>query len=129
MLYEISRIKDNINQQLLKSIKESAIDCSLYSNDSNENLVCYGYGKVESNQFGSYPSLLQDEEQKDDLNVRKQKLKLVKATIDGIDYAVNRDTNEVYDLDSYLRSKTTGENLIYIGKIVRQGRKNVIDTR
>ena len=128
-LYEISRIKDNINQQLLKSVKESAVDCSLYSSDSNENLVCYGYGKVESNQFGSYPSLQHDEEQKDDLNVRKQKLKLVKATIDGVDYAVNRDTNEVYDMASYLRSKTTGENLVYIGKIVKQGRKNVIDMR
>ena len=129
MLYEISRIKDNINQQLLKAVKESAIDCSLYSTDSNENLVCYGYGKVESNQFGSYPSLKQDEELKDDLNVKKQKLKLVKATIDGVDYAVNKDTNEVYDMASYVRSKTTGENLIYIGKIIRQGKKNIIDTR
>jgi hypothetical protein len=126
-LYEISRIKDNINQQLLTAVKESAMDCSLYS--GSENLVCYGYGKVESNQFGSFPTLEEDVHQKEEINIEKQKLKLVKITVDSVDYALDRNTGIVYDMASYLRSKKTGENLITIGKLVKQGRKNVIDTR
>ena len=30
-LYELSRIKDEINQQIMKSVKETSIDCSLHS--------------------------------------------------------------------------------------------------
>jgi hypothetical protein len=116
-LYETSRIKDNINQQLLKAVKESAIDCSLYSKNGDENLVCYGYGKVKSNTFGSYPSLSQDENQKDELNVKKEKMQLVKATIRGKIYAVEKKTGNVYDFASYERAKTNGENLTFLGKI------------
>jgi len=127
-LYEIARIKNNINQQLLKAVKESSIDCSLHTAGSNENLVCYGYGKVESNQFGSYPTLQEDKNQKDENNVAVKKLTLVKITVEGTDYAYDRANNIVYDMESYKRSKQTGEALIYVGKIVKQGRKNVIDT-
>jgi hypothetical protein len=54
-LYEISEIKDNINRQILRAIKETAIDCTLYNVNPNpeEPLVCYGFGKVISNQFSS----------------------------------------------------------------------------
>ena len=127
-LYEIARIKNNINQQLLKAVKESSIDCSLHTAGSNENLVCYGYGKVESNQFGSYPTLEEDKNQKDEMNVAVKKLTLVKITVEGTDYAYDRANNIVYDMESYKRSKLTGEALIYVGKIVKQGRKNVVDT-
>ena len=127
-LYEIARIKDNINQQLLKAVKESSIDCSLHTAGSNENLVCYGYGKVESNQFGSYPTLEEDQNQKDEMNVVAKKLTLVKITVEGTDYAYDKANNIVYDMESYKRSKQTGEALIYVGKVVKQGRKNVIDT-
>ena len=127
-LYEIARIKNNINQQLLKAVKESSIDCSLHTAGSNENLVCYGYGKVESNQFGSYPTLEEDKNQKDEMNVVAKKLTLVKITVEGTDYAYDKANNIVYDMESYKRSKQTGEALIYVGKVVKQGRKNVIDT-
>jgi D-ribose pyranose/furanose isomerase RbsD len=127
-LYEIARIKNNINQQLLKAVKESSIDCSLHTAGSNENLVCYGYGKVESNQFGSYPTLQEDKNQKDEMNVAVKKLTLVKITVEGTDYAYDKANNVVYDMESYKRSKQTGEALIYVGKIVKQGRKNVVDT-
>jgi hypothetical protein len=126
-LYEIARIKNNINQQLLKAVKESSIDCSLHTAGSNENLVCYGYGKVESNQFGSYPTLQEDKNQKDEMNVAVKKLTLVKITVEGTDYAYDKANNIVYDMESYKRSKQTGEALIYVGKIVKQGRKNVVD--
>ena len=127
-LYEIARIKDTINQQLLKSIKESAIDCSTYAaSNSSENLVCYGYGKVTSNDFGSFPSLEEDQHQKDDLNVRTEKLKLTKLTVGATDYAVDRATNTVYDFDSYQRSKKSGENLLIVGKMEKvKGRWTII---
>jgi hypothetical protein len=127
-LYETARIKDTINQQLLKSMKESAIDCSTYSStNSSENLVCYGYGKVTSNDFGSFPSLEEDQQQKDDLNIRSEKLKLTKVTIGNVDYAVDRSTNVVYDLESYQRSKKTGENLLTVGKLEKiKGRLTIV---
>ena len=126
-LYEIARIKDTINQQLLKSIKESAIDCSVYaSSNSSENLVCYGYGKVTSNDFGSFPSLEEDQQQKDDLNIRTEKLKLTKLTVGAVDYAVDRNTGMVYDFESYTRSKKSGEDLLVVGKLEKiKGRLTV----
>ena len=63
-LFEISRIKDRLNKQILKSIKETSIDCSLYTN--NEDLVCFNFGKITSNQFGSLPSIEEDEQTKDE---------------------------------------------------------------
>lgn len=117
-LYEISRIKDTINQQLLTSVKESAVDCAVYaSSNAKENLVCYGYGKVTSNDFGSFPSLEEDEQQKDDLNVKKEKLKLRKITVGKESYALDEATRTVYDLESYVRSKKSGENLVVVGRL------------
>lgn len=125
-LFEIARIKDNINQQLLTAVKESAIDCSLYSKNSNENLVCYGYGKVTSNQFSSYPSLDVDKFQKDDVNVKKQTLHLRKISIQGKDYAYDQQKNIVYDMDAYKRAKKTGETMEELGQLKREGRNNIL---
>lgn len=125
-LYESARIKDTINQQILTSIKESAVDCGIYGS-SKENLVCYGFGKITSNDFGSFPSLAEDEANKDDLNIKKEAIKLRKATINGIEYAYHAQTGMVYDLESYMRSKKTGENLIVVGKVVKKGRNVVIE--
>jgi hypothetical protein len=125
-LYETSRIKDNINQQLLTSVKESAMDCGIYSKGSKENLVCYGYGKVSSNQFGSYPSLEIDQHQKDDINVKQQTVRLIKITVQGKEYAYDQPNNIVYDMDSYKRSKKTGETLVALGKLEKKGRTNFI---
>ena len=125
-LFEIARIKDNINQQLLTAVKESAIDCSLYSKNSNENLVCYGYGKVTSNQFSSYPSLDVDKFQKDDVNVKKQSLHLRKISIQGKDYAYDQQRNIVYDMDAYKRAKKTGETMEELGQLKREGRNNIL---
>jgi hypothetical protein len=125
-LYEISRIKNNINQQLLKAVKESSIDCAIYKKNASDNLVCYGYGKVNSNQFGSYPSLEVDKYQKDDINVKKQTLQLRKITIQGKDYAYDQKNNIVYDMESYKESKKTGETLRELGRLGKQGRNNVL---
>jgi Helicase conserved C-terminal domain len=127
-LFEIAKMKDLINQQLLTAIKESSIDCSVYAPKSNENLVCYNYGIVRSNQFGSFPSLEEDQQQKTQMDVKEKKVKLIKIKQKGVEYAYNKTTGAVYDYSSYLRSLETGENLVYIGKIVTDANgKQVID--
>ena len=40
-LYETSLIKDHAISQLIKTVKETSIDCNIYPNNSHENLVCY----------------------------------------------------------------------------------------
>ena len=57
-LYEISQIKEKINQQLLTVMKETAMDCHVHIQDhkKQEKLVCYG-PKSGDNDFVDYPSL------------------------------------------------------------------------
>jgi hypothetical protein len=112
-LFEIANIKTDINQHILKSIKESAIDCTLYKN--SENLVCYGTnkGKINTNEFSSYPTLEMDLNEREDLNVKTAKIKLTKTKpIHGISYAVDKKTGELYDLEKY----KTGQ-LVRVGNI------------
>jgi hypothetical protein len=109
-LYEISMIKNKIIQELLTSVKETAIDCSIYANShKNENLVCYGFGKVESNQFSSYPILEQDLGEKDE--GIQTTLKTRKFTLHGKEYRMNTKTNEVYDIND--------NQFIPIGRLVQ----------
>jgi hypothetical protein len=117
-LYDISLIKNNINSQILKAIKESAVDCRLYSNtNKDENLVCYGFGKIHSNDFSSYPSLEQDTNEKDEINVEKKTTGLVETKpINGIQYAIDKKTNILYDLESFKQ----GEK-IQVGKLEKDG--------
>jgi hypothetical protein len=122
-LYDISVIKSRINDQLLKCIKETSMDCSLYSSNKEENLVCYGYGKVTSNAFGSYPTLAEDLSDRQEINVKKEKLtfKLTKP-IDGVVYALNPKTMEAYDLDSYEQAKAGTGELVLVGNIIKEGK-------
>jgi hypothetical protein len=88
----------------LKAVKESAMDCNVYSGtNKEENLVCYGYGKVRSNQFGTYPTLELDKgyKQEQDANVKTFKPRNITDEETGIEYALNDKTGEVYDMDNY----------------------------
>ena len=117
-LFEIANIKTKINKNILKSIKESSIDCSIYKND--EGLVCYGasMGKITSNLFSSYPTLEMDQGEREDLNIAQKKVKLVETKpIQGIQYAVDKLTNELYDLEKYKKGQ-----LVMVGKLVKKGK-------
>ena len=108
----------------MKSIKETSIDCTLYPN--NENLTCFDYGKIKSNDFGSLPSIKEDEQQKDDTKIKK--IKLINVTdVDGKEYKYNKDKNEIYESSQVKRAQETGEQLIPIGNITKEGRKNKIN--
>jgi hypothetical protein len=123
-LFEMASIKQKTNNQILKAVKETAIDCQLYSNISkkspdSENLVCFGFGKIESNQFSSYPSFENDRSSKQGLDVEAVKWKAREITEDGVKYALNEKTMDVYDLESYNKAVELGTDLILIGKLVK----------
>jgi hypothetical protein len=115
-LYENAQLKDSINQQILKCVKESAVDCSLYVKTGKENLVCYGYGNIESNNFSSHPSLDIDQHQKPAINVVKKKLQVKKITFNKTDYKLDIATNIVYDMENK-----------EVGKLVKTDGKNAIE--
>lgn len=129
-LYELSSVKQKINNQILNAIKESAVDCNLYSNTSKskeDQLVCYGFGKVESNAFSSYPSFERDTQSKSGLDTKKINWKGVVIKENDTEYVLNKGTNEVYDYASYKRALELGTELIKIGKLIKQNGKMIID--
>jgi hypothetical protein len=124
-LLDTSTIKHNINKVLLNSVKETAIDCSVYNTTTNadEQLVCYGFGKVESNSFASYPEIEQDMGETMDINVRKQKLNLkLTKPINGVVYVFDPKTLDVYDKDSYDQAQQGNGELMKIGVFVKSGK-------
>jgi len=105
-LFEIAKIKDNINQQILKAVKETAIDCSLYNSKSDEKLACYfGNVEIKTNMFLSYPTLDMDKTEKIEDNANTQKIRVTRVTMGKTDYAWNKATNEVYLYDNYMSAK------------------------
>jgi len=120
-MLEIASMKDKVNRQILKSVKQSAMDCSLYaSKNKDEPLVCYNYGIVESNQFGSVPSFENDRGKKEPkLNKEEVEWEAEEITYRDKKYALNRDTNELFDLDSYLQSQQTGAQPILVGNLFK----------
>ena len=125
-LYDIALLKDNINSQLLKSIKETAIDCRLYKKgNASENLVCYGEGvSIKTNDFGIFPSIEEDRVVREDINVREKTRKLRKVTIKVADgreqsYAKFGTSNDLYDWDAYENS----EQEILVGRYDPKSKK------
>jgi hypothetical protein len=129
-LYEIASSKQRINNELLRAIKESAVDCNIYSGmkqgANTDPHVCYGYGLVESNNYSSYPSFNIDTNVKDGLDVKTINWKGVKKTVNGVQYALNPKTNQLYDLDSFKRAQKGEGQPVYIGKYELQNGRALI---
>ena len=122
MLFEGAIRKEFVNNQILTAVKETAMDCQLYAGmNKDEPIVCYSYGVVKSNAFGSYPSLEQDIAEKDVVDVKERNIALVKITdpVTRLEYAMNPTTKELYDFEQAQRAKYTKEDLVVIGKIVK----------
>ena len=124
-LYEIASIKQRINNQILNAVKETAIDCNIYSavaakkqKSTDEPMVCYGFGKIESNAFSSYPSIEIDQGEKTGLDVKLLKWRAIKITVEGVDYALNENTNEIYNFESYQRAIRLGTEPILEGRLI-----------
>ena len=120
-LYEISNIKESINKQLLKAIKESSMDCLLYSRlGGEEKLACFTMGGADSNLFTYPPSISETESDKAaDLNKRtiKWTARIFKAR--GNRYAAKKITPkkyELYDLESYNGGVSVLKGYLTLGK-------------
>ena len=111
-LFEIAVIKDRLTKQLLRSVKESSIDCSVYDN-SKEGLVCYTYGHAKSNEFGAFPSYEDDRAVREGTDVREKTVKIAPLTIDKKKYAHNTETDELYDYAKY----KNGQQVVIVGKV------------
>ena len=130
-LYEMSQIKEGINKQILKSIKETAIDCNVYNTkklkgNDDEELICYGsnFGKLESNDFISYPTLEKDASEKEELNVKQQKIKLKDTKeINGVKYKIDPATNTLYDAEIFENTK----QLVKVGELKKVGKKMLVE--
>ena len=122
IIYNNAVRKQQINEQLLMAVKESAVDCNLYSGTSKkdeEAMVCYGFGKVESNQYSSYPSFERDLQDKGGLDVKKVRWEGVEIKENNETYVLNPNTNDVYYYDSYKNALELGTELLLYGKLVK----------
>jgi len=118
MLLENALVKDRVNSQILHAVKETAMDCALYKKgNAEENMVCYTFGKVKSNAYGSNPDLDKDIAEKDVVEVAAKTLKLSEITVQGKKYAFDKVSKELYDYDHY----ESGEVGAPIGKLVKEG--------
>lgn len=119
-LYEISTIKETINRDLLRSIKESAIDCNIHIRGENkEQLQCFSIGNPKPDKFSYLPNISDQEEDVDaDKNKAKIEWKATTVKIEGIQYAYRKETGEIYDLDSYKQ-----KNPILVGNLTMKDGK------
>jgi len=119
-LYEISNIKEDINKSILKSVKESAIDCLLYLKKGNkENLKCFSFGSPSPTKISYQPSIQNEED--DSItqgNKREENIKAKKIKIEGIEYAYDPSSGKVYDYKSYI-----AKNPIQIGILEISGKQ------
>ena len=106
-LYEIATLKEDVTEKLLLAVKEASVDCALHSSaGSKEALTCFSFGSVDASKFSYAPSF--EEEESDTVAQHNQvtiKWKAVEVEIQGVKYALNKSSGEVYDLDSYKRGQ------------------------
>ena len=117
-LYEISSIKEEINASLLQSVKESAIDCSIHTRASSteKDVKCFVIGNPSESKYIYTPNIeAQDKDEGMKLNKKKQVLKLNELIINKIKYAYNKETQELYDYDSFAK-----DELLLVGRLVKQ---------
>lgn len=108
-LYEIATIKQEVNSKLTMAIKETAIDCAIYSKrGTSEQLNCIQFGDPSINKFSYVPNYKEDT-----LDTTSKKNKNVitwrgeEQIIRGNKY-IYRDMGEgkgnLYDLESYYQA-------------------------
>ena len=114
LLYEISNLKQSINDGILKNVKEAAFDCAIYNKaDNEENLQCFNIQSTDTSEFLYGPNI--NDNEKDSALVKNRKeatFSAVKLKIKGIEYAYDKSSGKVYDYDSYI-----AKNPIQVGTL------------
>lgn len=131
-LYEISMRKKRISNSILKAIKETSVDCSVYSTaNAREGIACYSFGNPSPDTFTGGPSYSSQEKQ----SVRQANIKskiwrgiavnigpphgkvAIKPTIKNPKNKLEKRVGEVYTLASYKAAqKNPGLNPTKIGR-------------
>jgi len=127
-LFEISNIKEELNSQLLKAVKESSIDCATHvKSSSKEQLTCLSFGDLRdrTDDYSYKPDIKKDlSDKENELNTRNIELSdLILITVKGVEYAFHEPSKYIYDLQSYNYARTTQnlDDLRHIG-IMRDGK-------
>lgn len=127
-LFENALIKDHVNSQILHAVKETAMDCKLYEQQNKpENLVCFNFGAVSTNAFASQPAITQDAASKDVDETQNVKSGIITYSYDGVKYALNERTGELFDLTEMkeLLKRTDAD----INELTAVGKKTTKDKR
>ena len=108
--YDICNRKELLNLEILKNVKESAIDCMIHNRStSSEKLDCFIVGNPDLNEEMYKPNIKHEE--KDIVSQRNKTVKVAKLfRLGETNYAYDKTNNKVYDYDSYLTGK-----MVYIG--------------
>ena len=107
LLFEISTIKENLNNQLSNIIKETSFDCAIYPH-GKENIACFNFSKPNSSDFSYEPNY--GEQQSDTslkANIKKMEWSGKIVNINNVKYIYRKMTDtlyEIYDLESYKRA-------------------------
>jgi flagellar biosynthesis GTPase FlhF len=124
-LFEISTIKENLTDQILKAIKSSSIDCITHTKSNmKEGIVCLSFGNHPPNTKFSYnPNLAQDQNDTiADINMQLNNWDVKEILIEstGKKYMLRIDNNELYDYESIIQAKQIpGIEPILLGKLVK----------
>jgi hypothetical protein len=131
-LYEISKQKENVTQEILKNMKESSIDCNLHNAvGSSSELKCLSFGSTNTNKYIYTPAIETDD--KDDakkLNKQSKKIEIKPILITNKDgskiecgYNIldliqsNEDANKVVETTLYTLDSIKLKNPVIIGTI------------
>ena len=127
-LNEICMVKENINSQILRAIKETAMDCHLYNKlgaaavtAGQEPLYCYNFKNARGNDFASYPNIEDDMKDQTTIKTKKIKWQAVEVFINDRKYALRRDKGDIYDFNDYLYAKETGNYIEPVAKLTARG--------
>ena len=98
LLYETSMIKEDINKQILKAVKEASIDCALHSTTENkEQLVCFNFGNPTPDKFSYLPNI--DNDTSDELKNINKKQQIIKGKVFIPKSGPYRDKKFIVDTD------------------------------
>jgi len=135
-LYEIAKTKEEINSNILRCVKETAIDCAIHAKaGSKETLKCFTFDNPD-NKFAYAPNIQDEviatEEQTKakakpgpkpgakegakeavPLNKELRKIRIKEITHEGVKYGIDIDTNDVYDYENLKIG-----NRVLVGKFV-----------
>jgi len=108
-LFEISTIKEEINSKIITAVKESSIDCAIYSKaGAKEQLNCMQFGEPSASSFSYIPNYKKEEpDNASKMNKRTIEWRGKPFEYHGKKYiyrSIDKIHGNLYDWDSYHRA-------------------------